>query len=462
MAARAGVAHQRHAFRNLSHGGYCFWAFGRRRGRYGSQTLVASENPDDAGSIPLYEQIYALAGLAQYYRITADWEVLEDIRLSVRAFNRYYRDSAEGGYFSHLDYVTMRADSDALGQNQARKNWNSVGDHLPAYLVNVILALEPLSQDDHDGLGEFLAECKEMLGHTSDLIVSKFPDPPNPYVNERFLADWTPDHHWGWQQNRAIVGHNLKIAWNLTRVANYYRWRAAQKDDDASEIDYKQKAEALTEVAAEIGLNMVEHGLDQIRSGVFDAVERDTRVGKGLNFPWANTKDFWQQEQGILAYLILHGATRDRRFLDLAREVAAFWNLFFLDHDYRGIFFRVTDNGDPVIRGDHGKKGGHAISGYHAFELNYLAHIYTRTYADGARGNFCLYFNPSKDSGVSSINVLPDFVPPGSLTVAAVTVNGRRRRDVDPDNFRIPLAESELGSELVVEFAPREVANGRP
>ena len=23
---------------------------------------------------------------------------------------------------------------------------------------------------------------------------------------------------WGWQQNRAVVGHNLKIAWNLMRI----------------------------------------------------------------------------------------------------------------------------------------------------------------------------------------------------------------------------------------------------
>ena len=48
-------------------------------------------------------------------------------------------------------------------------------------------------------------------------------------MNERFFADWTPDHHWRWQQNRAIVGHNLKIAWNLTRVASYYRSLAAEE-----------------------------------------------------------------------------------------------------------------------------------------------------------------------------------------------------------------------------------------
>ena len=35
----------------------------------------------------------------------------------------------------------------------------------------------------------------------------KFPDPESDFVNERFFADWKPDHNWGWQHNRAFVGH---------------------------------------------------------------------------------------------------------------------------------------------------------------------------------------------------------------------------------------------------------------
>jgi len=48
------------------------------------------------------------------------------------------------------------------------------------------------------------------------------PDPKVPFVNERFHADWTPDQS-GAGSRTAVVGHNLKIAWNLTRVAHYYR-----------------------------------------------------------------------------------------------------------------------------------------------------------------------------------------------------------------------------------------------
>ncbi len=40
-------------------------------------------------------------------------------------------------------------------------------------------------------------------------------------VPERFYADWKLDTTYSWQQNRGIVGHNLKIVWNLHRVANF-------------------------------------------------------------------------------------------------------------------------------------------------------------------------------------------------------------------------------------------------
>jgi mannose/cellobiose epimerase-like protein (N-acyl-D-glucosamine 2-epimerase family) len=463
QAARAAVTYQRETFRSLSHDGrHCFWAYGRRRDRYGAKILVPSENPDDYGVIPLYEQIYALTGFCQYYRITCDWEVLDDIQRTVRTFNRYFLDrSGQRGYFSHLDYATLTPDVEALGKNRGRKNWNSIGDHIPAYLIDLILALEPLPAKQGGDIEEFLSECKWMLDETTDLIVTKFPDPTSPYVNERFFQDWTPDHEWGWQQTRAIIGHNLKIVWNLTRVANYYKYLAAQPaipgSDGHAAARYDRKAAQIMAVAEKLGQDMVPHGLDLIRSGVFDAVERENVAGAGFNFVWGNTKDFWQQEQGILAYLILHGYTKNEEYLALARELSAFWNLYFLDHDNQGVFFRTNDNGTPIIQGNYGNKSGHS-TGYHAPELNYLAHLYVRSYVVGkgeGEGNFCLFFKPGAGTGRSSINVLPDFYRPGTLAVKSVTVNGERRRTVDPDNFQIELSSEDLGCEVAVEFVPQ-------
>jgi hypothetical protein len=483
LAARAGVKYQRETFRSLSHDGkYCFWMFGKRKRDRGAHLIFPSENPDDRGTIPLYEQIYALAGLCQYYRITQDWEVLEDVRRTIRAFQDFYHDdprfgyTGTGGYFSHIDYATLRPDVDALGPNKLRKNWNSIGDHIPAYLVNLILALDPLPRggEDHDAAEELLDTCRGILAETSHLILERFPDRSgeSKFVNERFHADWTEDHSWGWQQNRAIVGHNLKITWNLTRVAHYYRCRAAQlrpRDGQSARQD-EEFAGQLEGLAARLADDMAIAGIDQYRGGCFDAVERRPSDGLPIEFAWSNTKDFWQQEQAILAYLIVHGTTRDRKYLNLAREMMAFWNLFFLDHDNRGVFFRTTADGIPVIQGAYSQKAGHAVAGYHSFELNYLAHTYICTYVRPhgevrtmtgetvfpvVDPNFCLFFRPDSGSRHRTINVLPDFLPPGSVEIDSITVNGVKRTSFSRDNFQIELEPEELGSQIIVEFCPK-------
>jgi hypothetical protein len=160
--------------------------------------IFASEFGDDYDAIPMYEQIYALAGPTQTYRITGDPRILSDIQGTIRLFDRFYLDKHKGGYYSHLDPVTMDPKSPSLGRNAGKKNWNSVGDHAPAYLINAYLAT-----------GE--AKYADFLQYTGDTIAKYFPDYDNsPFVNERFNDDWSMDQGWGWQHNNAVVGHNLK------------------------------------------------------------------------------------------------------------------------------------------------------------------------------------------------------------------------------------------------------------
>jgi mannose/cellobiose epimerase-like protein (N-acyl-D-glucosamine 2-epimerase family) len=477
-AARAGVRYQREAFRSYSADGrFCFWLHARKRDRHGVYDVLPSLAEDDAGTIPLYEQIYALAGLAQYYRITSDWETLKDIRLTLDTFDAMFadypwgRDGPHDGFFSHIDPATFHWQSEVLDRtgNSARKNWNSIGDHLPAYLINVILALDPLPEfDGPDAAGhrqvteKLLAHAVKILDVTSCLIHGKFPEAGNPYVNERFERNWTPVKDWRWQEDRAVVGHNLKIAWNLTRVANYYRSKGAVT-----------RADELFELAKRIGDDMSGLGIDQVRSGVYDAVERRPAAAPRfpVQFGWLNTKDFWQQEQGILAYLIMSGyahATGDvdlaPEFRDLARELSAFWNLYFLDRERNGIFFRVSDNGTAVLSSTYGDKGGHSISGYHAFELAYLAHVYQLAYLPRKlreHTTFCLHFRPDADDRLRSINVLPDFLGPGAVEIVGIEVDGVERPIDTVRDFQVPLRPEDRGRHLVVRLRQSTTAHAR-
>jgi mannose/cellobiose epimerase-like protein (N-acyl-D-glucosamine 2-epimerase family)/anti-anti-sigma regulatory factor len=374
--------------------------------------ILASEFGDDFDAIPAYEQIYALAGPVQTYRVTGDPRILRDAEMTVQLFDRYFLDKDRHGYFSHVDPVTMDPRDDSLTHNRARKNWNSVGDHAPAYLINLWLAT-----------GE--QRYADMLSYCADLVVTHFPDYENsPFVNEKFHEDWTPDHETPLQKNRAIVGHNLKIAWNLMRVQNL-------SPDDRR----------YTELSRKIAAVVSDVGRDKQRGGWYDMVERHLEPGQEFHrLIWHDRKAWWQQEQGILAFLILAGSLEDPEYLRIARESSAFYNAWFPDSDSGGVYFNVLANGIPYLVGTERLKGSHSMSGYHSFELCYLAAVYTNLLLTKQPMEF--YFKPKPGALKDNIlRVAPDLLPPGSVRIDAVWVNGERYADFDPEEMTVKLPE---------------------
>jgi anti-anti-sigma factor len=371
--------------------------------------VLASDFGDDYDAIPAYEQIYALAGPVQTYRVTGDPRILRDAQMTINLFDKYFLDREKGGYFSHLDPVTFDPRAESLGKDRARKNWNSVGDHAPAYLINLWLATGDNKYAD-------------FLAYTANTIVEHFPDyEHSPFVQERFYEDWSHDTTWDWQQNRAVVGHNLKIAWNLMR------------------IHHMRPNERYTALARKIAEIMPTVGMDRQRGGWYDVLERVKGPGEEWHrFVWHDRKAWWQQEQAILAYLILHGSLKDPEYQRMARESAAFYNAFFPDTDNGGVYFNALANGLPYLLGTERLKGSHSMSGYHSFELCYLASVYSNLLIKKQPMDF--YFKPQPGALKDNIlRVQPDILPPGSVRIGEVYINGVPYNDFDPVAMTIKL-----------------------
>ena len=391
----------------------------------GYNKIAGSQFGDDWNAIPMYEQIYALAGPTQTYRINGDLRILKDIKKTINLFERFY-DAEKEGYFSHLDTENLDPRAESLGHNCARKNWNSVGDHAPAYLINLWLATgDP--------------EYEKFLAYTADCIEKYFPDYENsPFVNEKFFEDWRPDHLWRWQQNRAVVGHNLKIAWNLIRI---------------NSLVPNERYVALAKKIAQL---MPDAGMDKQRAGWYDVVERVLRGEEEMyRFAWHDRKAWWQQEQGILAYQILYGAFKDEEYLKYARESAAFYNAFFLDHDDGAVYFNVLANGLPYLLGTERMKGSHSMSGYHSMELAYLAAVYTTLL--NTKLPLDLYFKPMVDGFEDKIlRVQPDILPPGSVRISKVWIDDESWKKFDADNFTVELPELDHRPKIKVRLVPSD------
>jgi mannose/cellobiose epimerase-like protein (N-acyl-D-glucosamine 2-epimerase family) len=377
--------------------------------------LFASEFGDDYRVIPAYEQIYALVGPTQTYRLTGDRRILDDVEGTLRLFSRFFHDPTHGGWFSHVDPIELSPHHPSLGPNRARKNWNSVGDHAPAYLVNLFLATEDQRHAD-------------MLEESFDLIVAHLPDPHSPFVHERFHSDWLPDREWGWQQDRAVVGHNLKIAWNLSRMQSI------------------RPKEAYRRLAEKIGRTMPAVGSDTRRGGWYDMVDRLPGPDGRHRLVWHDRKAWWQQEQAILAYLLMAGRDGDEVFRRHAREAAAFYNAFFLDHDEGGVYFNVLADGTPYLLGTERLKGSHSMSMYHAAELCLLATVYQRLLLQDEPLD--LWFRPGPDGFGPDrlLRVAPDALPPGSVRLESVELDGVAHHDFDPVGMvvRLPVTDHPL------------------
>jgi anti-anti-sigma factor len=408
----------------------CYWYHAVDARPDGSmQKVFASEFGDDYNAIPTYEQIYALAGPTQTYRLTGDPQILRDIELTINLFNRYFKDETEkGGFFSHIDPITLSPQCPTLGENRGKKNWNSVGDHAPAYLINLFLATES-------------EEYADFLEYTFDTIEKYFPDLENsPFVQERFNEDWSPDKTWGWQQDRAVVGHNLKIAWNIMRMHH---------------LRPQEKYAALAEKIAEI---MPAVGSDRQRGGWYDVVERTLKPGeKQHRLVWHDRKAWWQQEQSILAYMILAGSLSNPEYHKLARESAAFYNAWFLDTQDGGVYFNVLANGIPYLsEGNERGKGSHSMSGYHSFELAYLATVYTNLLI--TKKPMDLYFKPKSGGFKDNIlRVQPDILPPGSIQIGGVWLNGQPYSDFDAERLTVNLPSDLDEMKFKVRVVPTEV-----
>jgi hypothetical protein len=260
-------------------------------------------------------------------------------------------------------------------------------------------------------------------------------------VQEKFFEDWSHDLTWGWQQNRAVVGHNLKIAWNLMRMNSL-----------VPKPEY-------SELATKIGRVMPKVGSDLQRGGWYDVVDRTLAEGEEYHrFAWHDRKAWWQQEQAILAYLILHGCLHDPETLKWARESAAFYNAWFPDHDNGAVYFNVLANGIPYLLGTERLKGSHSMSCYHSTELCYLSAVYTNLLITHQPMDF--YFKPKPGAfGNNTLRVAPDILPKGSVRLDQVWINGEPYKDFDAEELTVQLPSSSSDLKVQVRIAPTQLAD---
>ena len=155
----------------------------------------------------------------------------------------------------------------------------------------------------------------------------------------------------------------------------------------------------------------------------------------------------------ILAYMIMAGTEKKPEYLKFARESAAFYNAWFLDHDTGAVYFNVLSNGLPYLLGTERQKGSHSMSGYHSFELAYLAAVYNNLLITKQHMDFHFKPYPNSFEG-NKLFVAPDILPQGSIKIETVWINGKEYSDFDAEKLVVNLPETDERVKVKVRIAP--------
>lgn len=214
--------------------------------------------------------------------------------------------------------------------------------------------------------------------------------------------------------------------------------------------------EQYLEMAQKIASLMPDVGYDKQRFGWYDVVERVLGQDEAYHrYAWHDRKAWWQQEQGILAYLILQGhMPSEESYKKYADESAAFYNAFFLDHNDGGVYFNVLANGIPFLVGTERFKGSHSMSAYHSTELCFLSTVYIDLMIK--KRPLDLFFKPMPGGFKDGLlRVEPDILPKGSLTITHCEIDGQPYSDFDAEALIVKLPQAEHRLRVKVTVTPK-------
>jgi hypothetical protein len=104
--------------------------------------------------------------------------------------------------------------------------------------------------------------------------------------------------------------------------------------------------------------------------------------------------------------------------------------------------------------GNERLKGSHSMSGYHSMELCYLAAVYTNLLI--AKQPMDFYFKPHPGAFKDNIlRVSPDILPPGSIKIGAVEINGEAYTNFDADALTVKLPDTKEQVKVKVQIVPQ-------
>jgi len=268
-------------------------------------TAAADGKPLDTTK-QVYDQVFGIYALSEYYQVTSDPAVLDRAITLYRVVEKYAHDPVNGGYFEVYTRDWKRARPSKSPVNAISSKSQNTHLHVMEAYTN-LLRVWPDA-----GLKE---NHRALLG----LMLNKIYDAKTHHLRLFLADDWAP------RSSDFSYGHDIEAAWLMTE--------AARVSGDSGLIAQSRRA------AVEIAETTLKEGVDR-DGGVFN-------LGgpKGVS---DDRKDWWPQAEAAVGFLDAYQISGDKKYFDASLKSWAFIEKHLVDHE-RGEWFQSVSR-DGVAR----------------------------------------------------------------------------------------------------------------
>jgi mannose/cellobiose epimerase-like protein (N-acyl-D-glucosamine 2-epimerase family) len=377
-------------------------------GWYG--VLTQTGEPKDPGkSVDL--QLYTDVGLAMYYFVTGDEEVLSRVKESVRIRRTYAHDKEFGGYYQVLNRdLTVRDSS---------KSKHSHYGYTGSLLINLAMAT---------GDPEILSFAEELM----QVSMEKMTDP-----QEGWLRGFRTRFDRRWKFDPMIVDGKEAISAGAQLTGSLAFLRLYEMT--GKEL-YRRKGLA-------IGEQTLRSAWDSRRGGWYDNVERMPPHAL-LGTPAVS---WWIQCYGSFLQLHLYHITGEKEYLDRFEKMESFWNRYLIDAKFGGVFMTVSPDGVPI---DSAKAVVWKAS-YHEMEHALLNYLYLNLYVNQKPAVLHFLLRDTRAQSKHFVSTVDD----PSVQIGAVKINGRPWTSINAKERYVILPEAKV-VELEVTLVPSSRRGG--
>ena len=344
-------------------------------------------------SVP--NQLYTNVGLTLYFFATGDKDVLTRIKESIRIQKVYAFDSRNGGYYQILNRDLSVADSS--------KSKHSHYGYTSSLLINMMMITR--EKEIRDFAEELMQISFNHLTDSPDGWFTGFPAPGS--VSWKMAPRLVND--------REVVSAGAQLTASLALLRMY---------ELTGKEEYRSKG-------IDLSTKVMSVAYDSIRGCWFDVFDRK---------PPYTTEDtssvtWWLQSYGSLIQLHLFNITQNRRFLNSFSKMASFWDNYFVDKRYGGVYQAVSPSGVPLITG----KAVAWKASYHEMENSLLNYLYLNLYVNHKSATLYFHIKYSKPGTKHYVSLAED----PAVKITGVKINDKPWKSYDAEEGYVILPESE-------------------